>query len=166
VADSDLTANDRALIERYCAGVALIDAALAGASDAQLDRRDGDGWSARMVAHHMADSETNSYVRLRRLLAEEPPVEIAGYDEMRWSMTTQLGYADAPIANSLAVFRAVRAASSDVLARLSPADFERRGVHSESGEYSVRDWLAIYAAHAEEHAAQIERARANTRVGR
>jgi isopenicillin N synthase-like dioxygenase len=35
----------------------------------------------------------------------------------------------------------------------------RAGTHTESGRYSVEDWLRIYAAHAHNHAAQIRRAR-------
>jgi hypothetical protein len=166
VTANSLNSEVLALIERYRAGVGAVEAALANASDAELDARDNGEWSARMVAHHMADSETNSYVRLRRLLAEEPPVAIAGYDESRWAATAQLGYESAPIEPSLAVFRAVRAASAEVLERLSAEDFARTGVHSESGAYSVRDWLEIYAAHAEEHAQQIARARASGSGGR
>ncbi|MCD6058742.1 MAG: hypothetical protein K0Q89_2272, partial [Thermomicrobiales bacterium] len=32
--------------------------------------------------------------------------------------------------------------------------------HSESGPYSVEDWLRIYSGHAHDHADQIRRARA------
>jgi hypothetical protein len=53
----------------------------------------------------------------------------------------------------------VRAASSELLVTLVDADLQRSGSHSDSGTYSVRDWLAIYADHAEAHAAQIRAAR-------
>ena len=149
------------LVARYRAGVAHVDAALAGATDADLDRRadEPDAWCARQVVHHLADSETNSYVRLRRLLAEPAPTTIQGYDEAHWA--TVLHY-DRPIEASLAVFRAVRAASSELLDTLVDADLERTGVHSESGTYSLREWLEIYADHAEAHAAQIRTAIAGT----
>jgi hypothetical protein len=143
------------LIDRYRRGVAAVDAALAGATDADLDRCDGEGWSARMVAHHLADSETNSYLRLRKLLAEDSPT-IVGYDEAHYA---EVLHYDRPIETSLAVFRAVRASSAELLDRLRPEDLERTGEHTESGPYSVRTWLEIYAGHAEEHAAQIRRAR-------
>jgi hypothetical protein len=149
------------LVARYRSGVAHVDAALAGATDADLDRRadEPDAWCARQVVHHLADSETNSYVRLRRLLAEPAPTTIQGYDEAHWA--TVLHY-DRPIEASLAVFRAVRAASSELLDTLVDADLERTGVHSESGTYSLREWLEIYADHAEAHAAQIRTAIAGT----
>lgn len=105
-----------ALVARYRSGVALVEAALAGATDADLDRRGpaADDWCARQVVHHLADSETNSYVRLRRLLAEPSPTTIQGYDEAHWA--TVLHY-DRPIDASLAVFRAVRASSWSCSAR-------------------------------------------------
>jgi len=146
------------LIQRYQAGVGLIDAALAKLSDADLDRSDDGGWTARMVIHHLADSETNAYVRLRRLLAEPSGTTILGYDEERWATCAPLGYTTQPIDDSLAVLRAVRTASARVLTQITQEDFDREGVHTESGRYTVRDWLNIYPRHAEEHAEQILKA--------
>lgn len=152
------------LVARYRAGVSHVDDALAGATDADLDRRSDEpgAWCARQVVHHLADSETNSYVRLRRLLAEPAPTIIQGYDEAHWA---QVLHYDRPIDASLAVFRAVRAASSELLGTLTDADLDRTGTHSESGTYSLRDWLEIYADHAEAHADQIRAARAATATG-
>jgi hypothetical protein len=145
-----------ALMERYRAGADEVEAALAGASDDALDRHPTDGgWSARQVAHHLADSETMAYTRLRRLIADDEPM-IQGYDEPRWA--ERLHY-DRPIADALAVVRAVRAASLGLLEALTPSEWERRGTHSESGPYAVDDWLRIYASHCHDHAAQIREAR-------
>ena len=83
-------ARRRALIEQY--------------SEDEFDARPADGWTPREVAHHLADSETMSYIRLRRLLAETHPV-IQGYDEPEYAR--RLHY-DRPIASSLELFRAVR----------------------------------------------------------
>ena len=60
---------------------------------------------------------------------------------------------------SLAVLRAVREASLALLESLTPAEWERRGRHSESGAYTVDDWLRIYAGHSHDHANQIRGAR-------
>lgn len=123
----------------------------------ELDRRPPEpgGWTPRMVIHHVADSETNSYVRLRRLLAEPAGSTIQGYDEGRWA---QVLHYDRPVAGSLAVFAAVRASSAELLDTLDPADLARAGVHTESGPYTLADWLRTYVAHARDHAEQIRAA--------
>jgi hypothetical protein len=59
-----------ALIVRYREGYAAVEAALAGVTAAELDRADSEGWTARQVAHHLADSEMTSALRLRKLVAE------------------------------------------------------------------------------------------------
>jgi hypothetical protein len=63
------------------------------------------------------------------------------------------------VGSSLAVLRAVRVASLELLESLTPAEWDRRGTHTESGRYSVDDWLRIYATHSHDHAAQIREAR-------
>ncbi|MDP2623600.1 MAG: DinB family protein [Actinomycetota bacterium] len=146
--------NRTQLIERYRTGHQAVVDALSGKSDERLDRRDGDEWSARMVVHHLADAEATAFVRLRRLLAEDQPV-IHGYDEAEFAR--RLHY-DRPIEPSLAVLAAVRASSLQMLESLTDEEWERAGTHSESGRYSVDDWLRIYAGHAHDHADQIRKA--------
>lgn len=149
------------LLFRYRRGVNLVLDALANADEAALDRRPAEpgAWSAREVVHHLADSETNSYVRLRRLLAEPPPATIQGYDEVQWAETLRY---DRPIAASLAVFTAVRQSSAElldaVLPHLADSAWERTGRHTVSGDYRLLDWLTVYADHAEAHADQIRTA--------
>jgi hypothetical protein len=145
-----------ALLDRFRTGYADVEAALAGITDAELDHPGPDGgWTARQVAHHLADSEATAYVRLRRLIAEDDPF-IQGYDEPEFAR--RLHY-DRPIASSLAVLRAVRDASLGLLESLTPAEWERSGTHQESGAYSVERWLEIYASHSHDHADQIRAAR-------
>ena len=144
------------LLDRYRDGYSAVEHSLDGITDAELDRPGPEGgWSARQVAHHLADSEATAFVRLRRLVAEDDPT-IIGYDEPEYAR--RLHY-DRPIGSSLGVLRAVRAASLEMLEALTPDEWERRGTHSESGSYSVDDWLRIYAAHCHDHAAQIRAAR-------
>lgn len=122
-----------------------------------IDTRHPEGWSARQVVHHMADSEAQSYARLRRLLAE-PGSVIQGYDEDAWSRSPKLGYETLPIDNALAVFAAVRAASADLLERMTPSDLELHGQHTERGRITVADWVSIYSGHPREHAEQLLKA--------
>ena len=63
------------LIEQYAAGPARLKAALAAVPKAALQWRPKPGeWSAHEIVVHCADSETNSFVRIRFLAAEKEPV--------------------------------------------------------------------------------------------
>jgi hypothetical protein len=124
-------------------------------TEVELDASNTGGWTARQVIHHVADSETQSYARLRRLIAE-PGTNIQGYDEAGWGENETLGYRDLPIAQSLEVFKAVRASSLEIIKRLNPNQLDNSGTHSESGEYTVKTWLDTYISHPLEHAAQIK----------
>ena len=143
------------LCQDYAAATEEFLAAAAAVADDALDRHAPGEWSARQVIHHMAYSETQSYARLRRLLAEDEGTQIQGYDEARWAEAPALGYRELPVEHSLAVVRAVRAATLDVLGRIDDADLERWGQHSESGRYSVATWAATYCQHPRAHAAQL-----------
>jgi hypothetical protein len=151
----DATTRAR-LIEQYAAGPADVRAALATApNDEALDAQPAPAeWSARQVVHHLADSETMSTIRLRRLLAEDGPV-LPAYDQDEFAR--RLHY-ERPVECSLAVFTAVRAANVELLACLTEDEWARSGVHSEDGPYSVEQWLEIYAAHGRDHADQIREA--------
>ncbi|MGD9893329.1 MAG: DinB family protein [Dehalococcoidia bacterium] len=142
------------LITRYVEGPRVVEEALARIGADRLDVRAEDGWTAREVVHHLADSEMTSAIRLRRLIAEDRP-EIVGYDEPEYARRL---YYDRPIETSLAAVKAARASTATILERMIEDEWQREGTHSESGRYSVEDWLRIYAAHAHEHAAQIARA--------
>jgi hypothetical protein len=145
------------LIGRYKAGSGVVDAALANITDAELDARPAPGeWTAREVVHHLADSEMTSAIRLRRLLAEDDPT-IHGYDQDAFAR--DLFYSERPIEAALEALRAARDTTSEILDRLSDAQWARQGHHTETGPYGVETWLEIYADHAHDHAAQLERSR-------
>jgi DinB superfamily len=144
-----------ALLDRFRTGFDDVVDALTAITPNELDRRPPDGWTAREIAHHLADSEATAYIRLRRLIAEDDPT-IIGYDEEEFAR--RLHY-DRPIEPSLAVLAGVRAASLQLLESLTDAEWQRTGTHSDSGAYSVDDWLRTYAGHSHDHADQIRRAR-------
>ena len=144
-----------ALIRRYRDGHRVVAESFKGLRDEELDRSATDEWTPRMIAHHLADSEMTSAIRLRRLIAEDNPV-ITGYDEVEFAkkLTT-----DRPIEPSLEAMRWARESTAQILERLTEEEWRRAGTHSESGPYSVEDWLTIYANHGHDHAKQIERSR-------
>ena len=138
----------------YRAATAEFLQAVSELSESDLDLAVEGQWSARQIIHHVADSEAQSYARLRRLIAE-PGTQIQGYDEGGWGENTTLGYKDLPIASSVAVFEAVREASAIVFARLTDSQLALSGIHSESGEYSIATWIDTYTRHPREHVDQI-----------
>ena len=124
----------------------------------KLDAKHPEGWSSRQVIHHLADSEAQSYARLRRIVAEPLGSIIQGYDEGAWAASPALGYESDPIETPLAVFAAVRAGSLAVLRHLSDVDLERYGDHSERGKFTIADWLKVYSRHPLEHGEQMAKA--------
>jgi hypothetical protein len=149
-------ANARnALIGRYRDGHRAVVQALDALREDELDRSASDEWTPRMIVHHLADSEMTSAIRLRRLIAEDDPV-IDGYDEVEFAKRLT---SDRPIEPSLEAMRWARESTAQILERLSEEQWQRAGTHSESGPYSVEDWLTIYANHGHDHAKQIERSR-------
>jgi hypothetical protein len=151
------SADRSALVDRYRQGYDVVVAALDGITANEMDAREGpDEWSPREIAHHLADSEMTSAIRLRRLVVEENPM-IIGYDQEAFVRRL---YCDRPIEPSLAAFRFARETTADILDRMTEEEWSRQGTHNESGPYSVIDWLQTYAAHAHDHADQIRRARA------
>lgn len=113
-------------------------------------------WSAREIVHHLADSESTSAIRLRKLLVEDAPT-IEGYDQEEFA--TRLKYNERDIEPALEAFRAARATTSQLFAFMSEDDWRREGQHTESGKFGVQEWLRVYAVHAHDHAEQIRKLR-------
>jgi hypothetical protein len=109
-------------------------------------------WTIHEIVVHIADSEANSYVRCRRLIAE-PGSEVLGYDEMGWA--TRLDYHAQDPQVALELFRQLRG-STYVLIRDLPDEVWANAVyHSESGRMTFDDWLHTYERHVPEHIAQM-----------
>lgn len=145
------------LVERYAAGYDEVVKALKGFPDELLAHHPfPNKWSAREIVQHLADSETTSALRLRRLLTEEYPI-IQGYDQDRWAIL--LRYNLREHAPALEAFRAARETTTQLLRGMTDDDWKSVGWHTESGLYSATRWLEIYADHAHNHASQIVRLR-------
>ena len=145
----------RQLIEKYKDGHRVVTEALKGLTDREFDARLTGKWSIREIIHHLADSEMLAAVRLRRLVAEDRPgiraTDVGGY-------VRRLFY-DRPVQTSLELFRVVRASTTEILERMTDADWAREGVHSETGRFTAEKWLEVFSQHADTHAEQIKRTR-------
>ena len=132
-------------------------AAIDGLSAKQLATPEAPGkWSITQVLQHLADSDLVWGWRLRMVLAEDRP-PLTGYDQDRWA--DRLGYADADPEQAVREFGVLRAANLRLLARASPSDLQRVGLHSERGEESVAHMMRLYAGHDLLHLRQIARIR-------
>lgn len=150
------------LIAQYKAGYEEVVNSLRDFPAASMTARPLPGkWSAREIVHHLADSETVSGIRLKRLLAEDRPL-IQGYDQDEYAV--RLLYNERDMASALEAFHAARTNTAQLLERMTDDDWRREGEHTESGRYTAEDWLNIYAVHAHNHAAQIRRLRAAVNV--
>src|ERR1700675_4247462 len=154
--EGSMNADERErLITRYRDGHRVVMDALKGITDDELDRSASGEWTPRQTAHHLADSEMMSAIRIRRVLTEDEPV-IHGYDEATFARKLT---SDRPIEPSLQAMRWARETSAQLIERMTEEDWQTVGTHTEGGPYSAEDWLKIYAAHAPDHAEQIKRAR-------
>jgi hypothetical protein len=153
-----MTSQERQeLIAQYIDGYNEVTKSLEGFPPNLLTAHPIEGkWSAAEIVHHLADSESTSGLRLRRLLVEDHPL-IQGYDQDAYA--ARLNYNNREVTPALDAFRSARATVAQLFAFMSEEDWRREGTHSESGSYSAEDWLRIYAAHAHNHAAQIRRLR-------
>ena len=129
--------------------------ALEGLSAAQISAPEAAGqWSIAQVLQHYADSDVVWGWRLRLILSHDRP-PITGYDQDLWA--ERLHYDDADAHQALELFRVMRAANLRLLARATPADLARAGVHAERGEESVGYLCRLYAGHDLLHLNQIAR---------
>jgi hypothetical protein len=148
-------AQRAALIDRYERGPALLAAAWAKVPAEARQWRPGPGrWSAHEVVVHCGDSEGNAMLRIRFLLTEQT-TRIQAYDEAHWAR--ELDYHTLPVEPAMAAVVAVRANTVPLLRRMGEQDWQRSGLHPESGPYNAEKWLQIYAEHLEKHSGQIER---------
>ncbi len=72
-------------------------------------------WSIHEHVVHIADSEANSYIRCRRLIAE-PGKPLMAYDENGWA--SALGYAGRSVEGALELFRILRQQTYDLIKTL------------------------------------------------
>ena len=113
------------------------------------DFRDEHGcWSIREHLVHIADSEVNSYIRCRRLVAE-PGQPMMAYDENAWAV--ELRYADRSAEEAIALFRLLRSQTYDLVRSLPENAWANTCYHPENGDMTLDDWLAVYEAHIPEH---------------
>ncbi len=112
-------------------------------------------WPVRFILHHLADSETVFYERIRRVLSE-PRQVLWVVDQDAWAK--RLDYAQVPLELSRHVYESVR----NAIIYYAELHYERHGhlefVHSVTGVRTLRDELDKVADHNAHHLSQIRTA--------
>lgn len=111
-------------------------------------------WSVHEILVHMADSESMSALRARKLIVE-PGSMLMGYEEAQWA--DALNYLEQSTDDALQVIRLARQTTYQLLKRQPDAVFEHSVTHPEHKEpYTFDRWLDIYARHIPDHIAQLQ----------
>ena len=112
-------------------------------------------WSIHEVIIHITDSEANSFVRCRRLIAE-PGSGVYGYDENKWAKA--LDYHHQSIDEALELFKYLRGNTYKLIKTIPDEIWTTATVqHSESGTMTFEQWLKIYEEHIPVHIRQMDR---------
>jgi hypothetical protein len=109
-------------------------------------------WSVRFLLHHLADSETVLFDRIRRVLSERRQV-LWAFDQDAWAKG--LDYSQVPLDISRPVYESVR----NALIYYADMYYEQKGhlefVHSETGVRTLKEEFDKVASHNEHHLGQI-----------
>jgi uncharacterized damage-inducible protein DinB len=146
-------AEREGFIASIAAAPHALSAALTGLSDEQMNvpYRDG-GWTIRQIAHHIADSHANAYIRFKLALTEDQPV-IKPYAEERWAELPDT--AQIPVSTSVVLLGALHERWTALLRAMTQGEFERSFVHPDSGTTPLDKALQLYVWHGAHHTAQI-----------
>jgi hypothetical protein len=153
--DRPRTPADRpAMIATIAALPAALREALAGRSEADLERRYREGgWTVRQVVHHLADSHMNGFIRFKLALTEDLPV-IRPYRQSPWGALPDA--AQGPVEDSLLLLEGLHARWVTLMEAMDAGQWTQRYVHPEQGrEYGLSVSLANYAWHSEHHLAHV-----------
>lgn len=156
---TQLSPDIAALIEQYSRGPDVLRQSLAGFPADKLATPLPPGeWSAMQVVCHLADFELVYADRIQAIIAEDGP-QLPVRSEARF--TVRLHYDARDLDEELELIAAVRRRMTRLLRELTPADFQRVGLHSTAGPLTLAEVLRRVAGHVPNHAAFIEQKRKN-----
>jgi hypothetical protein len=150
------------LIVRYLRGVENFDPRVFDLTDEQTDTaflpEAGVGrWPVRVLMGHLADAEMVYTYRMRRTIAEDAPV-LALWDEMAFVDGGLYGpELRPPVAGFVAAIHTMRRWTAELLMSLTPEQWERKAMHPERGEMTVRDMVEVAVSHLEHHNAFLQK---------
>jgi hypothetical protein len=127
-----------------------------GLPDARLSKRpDENSWCAKEIICHMRDTEELFLNRFQTILAIDEPKLLPPQPD-RWSDERQYMRNDA--SEALAAFRKRREKTVQFLAKLSPDQWNRAGIHPKHGRLSMHSFVENMVKHGKDHLEQLQRA--------
>jgi uncharacterized damage-inducible protein DinB len=149
--------NTSTLIDQYLAGPAQLRKAVAGMSREQLAARPVAGkWSTLEVICHIADFEPIYADRMKRVIAEDYPLLLAGDPDV---FQARLAYSSRDAEVELNLIQVVRSQLARILKTLPESDFARTGKHSIDGPIALSVLLERITNHIPHHVTFIEEKR-------
>jgi len=132
-------------------------AAIKGQSDAILSRRpDATNWAAKEVVCHLRDTEEAFGTRFQLILTMDVDPALVGSPADRLADERQ--YLRNDPEEALAAFRRRRAETLQTLGKLTPAEWEKGGIHPVRGRITIDGFLSLMAWHDDNHLDQLTRA--------
>jgi hypothetical protein len=127
---------------------------------ADLEKSYGPGkWTVRYILHHLADSESVLFYRIRRVISE-PRQVIWVYDQEAWAKA--LDYASMPLDLSRRIFESSRDGIIHQARRHYAGSETTSFVHSETGLRTLKDEFDKVVSHNDAHLAQLRKALGTT----
>jgi hypothetical protein len=117
-----------------------------------------EGWTIKQVIHHCSDSHINSIIRFKLALTEDNPT-IRPYREERWAELDDSINDDISI--SLSLIEVLHTKWAYLLRSLSEEQLNRTFNHPNSGEFTLKQAIALYAWHSNHHLAHVKQALAS-----
>lgn len=127
---------------------------LRGLTRKQVRARPAPGkWCIQEIVAHLADGEVILGSRYRFVAAHDRPPLLCSDQDAFAERLAPLNAEAVDLADDFAMARAV---NLGLFERLPEEAWDRVGLHSERGEESIRDMVAMYAGHDRHHLSQIE----------
>jgi uncharacterized damage-inducible protein DinB len=157
--------DQSSLLSRYLQGPELLEQAVAGLRDAELDASPSQGgWTIRQIIHHVVDGDDLWKIGIKAALGNE---EGEFTFEWYWGLpqdtwADRWAYAQRPVEVSLALLRATRAHIAELLERVPDAWSRSIRVRTRQGteRVSVSKVIEMQTNHVVHHVERIAAIRA------
>jgi len=111
------------------------------------------GWTVRQVVHHLFDSHSNAYTRMKLAMTEDNPA-IKPYKEALWAELED--GRNAPLELGLNLLELLHTRWSIFMRSLNESDFQRTFVHPENKRVqTIAQTIMLYSWHSRHHLAHI-----------